>query len=197
MHVYVVFAHPKRASFTGKVLEAFLAGLREAGHTYDLHDLCAQGFDPLLDASQFERETAMDEDGALPGDVQREHERLEQSQGLVFLYPLWWSDVPAILKGWFDRVWSYGYAYFYDPEHARGTRLKVRKALAITLAGHSLEVLEETGIAQGMRQILVQDRLLGVGIPEARLEILGGLSGNPETVRRAHLITARALGLNF
>jgi NAD(P)H dehydrogenase (quinone) len=197
MHVYVLFAHPKRDSFTGNVLDAFLCGLRDVGHTYDLHDLYADGFEPLLDALQFERETSLNENGPLPEDVLREHERLEQAEGLVFIYPLWWSDIPAILKGWFDRVWSYGYAYFYDPAHLRGTQLKVCKAIAITPAGHTNELLEETGIAEAMRSIMVKDRLLGVGIPEARLEILGGLSGNPAAVREAHLETAYELGRSF
>ena len=197
MHVLVLFAHPRRTSFTGEVLEALHAGLREAGHTVEIGDLHAEGFDPLLDEVQFGRETAMDSSAPLPPDILAEQARLDRADGLVFLYPLWWTDVPAILKGWFDRVWSYGYAYAYAEDHSRSSRLRVRKALAITVAGHPLELLTETGMVEAMTRVMVGDRLLGVGIPEARLEVLGGLSGNPPEVRARHLARARELGRRF
>jgi NAD(P)H dehydrogenase (quinone) len=197
MHVLVIFAHPSRASFTGEVLEALLAGMHTANHTVEVGDLYAEGFDPILDYRQFQRETAMDADSALPADVECEQARLDRAEGLIFLFPLWWTDMPAILKGWFDRVWSYGYAYSYSEDRSRHSRLQVRKALAVAVAGHPFEHLEETGMVEAMERVIVQDRLLGVGIPEARLEILGGLSGNPPEIRARHLLRAKEIAEMF
>jgi NAD(P)H dehydrogenase (quinone) len=53
---------------------------------------------------------------------------------LVFIYPVWWSDCPAKLKGWFDRVLTYGYAYFYDENEERHTKIDINKAIVICSA---------------------------------------------------------------
>ena len=196
MHVLVIFAHPRRSSFTGELADAFCAGLQAAGHSLEFADLCQEGFNPLLEDGQFGLETAMDPVSERPADVLAEQRRLDRAAGLVFIYPFWWSDVPAILKGWFDRVWSYGYAYAYEADQ-RTSRLGIRKALALCPAGHTDATLDTLGLREAHRKVMVEDRLLGVGIPEAELELLGGLSGNPPEVRARLLATAEALGRRF
>lgn len=197
MHVLIVFAHPRRSSFTGALAEAFSRGLVESGHSFEWADLYAEGFDPLLEAGQFDLETAMDPATERPAEVQAEQARLDRAQGLVFIYPFWWSDVPAILKGWFDRVWSYGYAYAYADDRSRTTRLSIRKALALCPAGHTDEKLDALGLREAHHRVMVEDRLLGVGIPEASLQLMGGLSGPVPEFRRALLERATALGAGF
>ena len=137
MHVLILFAHPRRRSFTGELADAFCRGLEAAGHTLEFADLYAEGFDPVLAAGQFDLETALDPGAPRPADVQAEQARLDRAEGLVCIYPFWWSDLPALLKGWFDRVWSYGYAYAYQPGGERSTRLAIRKARALCPAGHT------------------------------------------------------------
>jgi NAD(P)H dehydrogenase (quinone) len=197
MHVLVLFTHPRRSSFTGELAEAFCRGLHGAGHTAEWADLYQEGFNPLLDEAQFELETAMDPAAPRPADVQAEQARLARAEGLVFIYPFWWSDVPALLKGWFDRVWTYGYAYAYEADRSRTTRLGIRKALALCPAGHTDEKLDALGLREAHHRVMVEDRLLGVGIPEARLELLGGLSGNAPEVRRQLLARGEELGRGF
>jgi len=197
MHVLILFAHPRRRSFTGEVADAFCQGLREAGHSLEFADLYQEGFNPLLDAGQFDLETAMDPDRPRPAEVQAEQARLDRAQGLACIYPFWWSDLPALLKGWFDRVWSYGYAYAYQPGGERSTRLAIRKALALCPAGHTDAKLDALGLREAHRRVMVEDRFLSVGIPEAGLELLGGLSGNPPEARERILRRAEALGRGF
>jgi len=197
VRILVVFAHPRRASFTGELLDALLAGLAEAGHEVEVADLYAEGFNPILEEAAFARETAMDPGAPLSPEVQAEQARLDRCEGLIFVYPFWWSDVPAILKGWFDRVWTYGYAYAYEADRSRTTRLGIRKALALCPAGHTDETLDALGLREAHRRVMVEDRLLGVGIPEARLELLGGLSGNAPEVRARHQAKVRQMGRSF
>ena len=195
MHVYIVYAHPSEKSFTHKVLEAFTRGLADAGHTYEIGDLYAMDFKPHMDIGQYERETALDESVPPPAHVLEEQGKIARADALAFVYPLWWSDCPAMLKGWFDRVWSYGYAYRYGPEgeHAASS-IRIEKALVICVAGHDAAYLEEIGVAESMRKIFVNDRLLGVGVKEARMEILGGQVRNREDLRNRNLETAYRLG---
>jgi NAD(P)H dehydrogenase (quinone) len=110
---------------------------------------------------------------------------------------VWWSDCPAKLKGWFDRVWTYGYAYFYDQDDQRHTRINTQKALVICPAGHTVQHLEDTGIAESMRKIMLQDRLQGIGVKEAEMVILGGMMPGDHTHREANLEKAYLLGKTF
>jgi NAD(P)H dehydrogenase (quinone) len=138
MHVYVVIAHPNRGSFNHALLAAFADGLREAEHTFDVRDLYADSFAPLLEGDAFLREVAEGEGerlyGPPPDDVLREQERVSGADALAFIYPVWWTDCPAILKGWFDRLLTYGYAYEFVEGELR-SMLHHKKAVVMHLPG--------------------------------------------------------------
>jgi len=197
MHVYVVFAHPSHKSFSKSVLAAFTRGLEEAGHSHEVADLYAMGFQSEMDEAQYLRETSGSPDLPVPGDVEREQARIDGAGGLAFIYPVWWSDCPAKLKGWFDRVFTCGYAYVYDAAGTRSTRMSIEKALVVCSAGHTAEHLEATGIADSMRRIMLNDRLLGAGVKEAHMEILGGMMPLDDTHRERNLRRAYELGRGF
>jgi NAD(P)H dehydrogenase (quinone) len=197
MHMYILFAHPSRGSFCRAVLGAFARGLAEAGHTFEVGDLYAMGFASEMDAVQYEREVGLVPEAPVPEDVRAEQEKINRADALAFIFPVWWSDCPAKLKGWFDRVLTYGYAYFYDEDEERHTRIRVKKAIVICSAGHTVQHLEEIGIAEAMRRIMVNDRLLGVGIAEVTMEILGGMMPRDDTHRERNLAGAYELGLGL
>jgi NAD(P)H dehydrogenase (quinone) len=197
MNVYILFAHPSPEAYSRRVLEAFTRGLDEAGHTYRVADLYAMGFKSEMVAGEYLREIGPDPCAPVPDDVRAEQANVDWADALVFIYPLWWSDCPAKLKGWFDRVWTMGYAYFYDPAGERGTRIRIQKALVITSAGHPVEHLEQTGVAESMRRIMLHDRLLGVGVREAEMVILGGIMPGDTACRQNGLATACRLGATF
>ncbi len=197
MHVYILFAHPSQDSFNREVLDTFVRGLVEAGHTHEVADLYQMDFETDMDLAQYEREVGLDPQAPVPGDVKAEHEKINRADALAFIYPVWWSDCPARLKGWFDRVWTYGYAYFYNDNEERFTQIKINKALVICSAGHPKQHLEETGIAESMQRIMLNDRLLGIGVKEAHMEILGGMMPQDDTYRQENLESVYDLGKSF
>jgi NAD(P)H dehydrogenase (quinone) len=197
MHVYILFCHPSKESFGAAVLEAFTRGLRDAGHTYEIGDLYEMGFKSEMDVDQYRREVGLDREAPVPRDVREEQDKINRSDALAFIYPVWWSDCPAKLKGWFDRVLTYGYAYFLDGDGQRGTKIKIGKAIVICSAGNPAQQLEETGIAESMRRIMLYDRLLGVGVKEARMEILAGMMPGDNSHRGQNLARAYELGRRF
>lgn len=150
-----------------------------------------------MDEAQYVRETSGRPDLPVPPDVEVEQGKIDRADGLVFIYPVWWSDCPAKLKGWFDRVLTCGYAYVYDERGTRGTRMSVDKALVLCSAGHTESHLEETGIAGSMRRAILNDRLLGVGVKQARMEILGGMMPLDDSHREENLQRAYKLGRSF
>lgn len=105
--VLVVYAHPLTESLIAAARDALIDGLRTAGHEVRLTDLYAEGFDPVMSAT--ERRTHRDP-GVGP-DLQRHAEDLRWCDTLALVYPTWWSAQPAIMKGWIDRVWTSGVAW--------------------------------------------------------------------------------------
>ncbi len=193
MHIYIIFAHPSRESFSKAVLDAFTRGLEDRNHSYEIADLYEMGFLSEMDEEQYFRELNMNPLSPVPEDVLREQEKIDRADALVFIYPLWWSDCPAKMKGWFDRVLTHGYAYYYDEQEQRHTRIDIQKALVICSAGNTQEYLEETGIFQAMKVIMLNDRLLGVGVREARLEVLDGMLPGDDSMREPNLKKAYEL----
>ena len=84
-----------------------------------------------------------------------EQAKINASDAIVFIYPVFWSEAPAKLVGWFDRVWSYGFAY------GEKTMKTLEKGLILCSAGNPKERLEEFGILDSMKKVMLGDRLFG------------------------------------
>lgn len=102
MRVLIVYAHPVDTSFGAALFEETRATLERQGHAIRTLDLYRLGFDPVLSGE----ERRLYEKPGAHRDVLDEHiQALAWAEGLVFVYPTWWYGLPAILKGWLDRVW--------------------------------------------------------------------------------------------
>lgn len=135
MNVLVVYCHPDPESLVSAARDRVLAGARAAGHDVRLVDLYADGFDPVMTADE---RRAHPEPGVNP-ELQHYADDLMWAQTLVLVYPTWWSGQPAMLKGWFDRVWAKGVAWDL-PEGARALRPRLkqlRKIVVVTTHGSS------------------------------------------------------------
>jgi len=108
MRVLVIYAHPLADSFAAALHQAVLRVLRQSGHEVDDCDLYAEGFDPVLSAA--ERRAYNTPNPDLSG-VASHVARLQAAEALVLCFPTWWYGMPAILKGYFDRVWAEGVAF--------------------------------------------------------------------------------------
>lgn len=115
--ILVVFAHPLSDSLSAALKEAVIGGLTDAGHTADLIDLYADDFDARLSAA--ERTAFMKPDYTPPPDTAAYCDRLTTADGVVFVFPQWWFGMPAILKGFVDRVFVPGVAFNPDPSGGR------------------------------------------------------------------------------
>lgn len=109
MKVLLVYCHPVPESFSRALLEATLEALVANGHTVDLLDLYAEGFDPVMHAD--ERRLYNEPGSPMPDDVARHVARLREAEGLLFVYPTWWYGQPAMLKGYLDRVFRPGVSF--------------------------------------------------------------------------------------
>ena len=115
--ILIVFAHPLADSLSAALKAAVVGGLEEAGHTADVIDLYADKFDPSLSAT--ERTSFVQPGYTPPPDTAAYCERLQAADGIVFVFPQWWFGMPAILKGFVDRVFVPGVAFAPDPKGGR------------------------------------------------------------------------------
>ncbi|MCK7497367.1 MAG: NAD(P)H-dependent oxidoreductase [Comamonadaceae bacterium] len=116
-------------SLSQSLAREFACGLTEAGHEYRLLDLYAEGFDPVLRAGELPGPAQ-----ALTEEVRRMQERVRAADGLVFVYPLWWGAPPAVLQGWLQRVFTYGFAFEFNKGAPQGL-LRHRAQVLLTAGG--------------------------------------------------------------
>jgi len=149
MHVLIVYAHAEPKSFNGAMKDTAVATLTAAGHTVEVSDLHAMDFRPAdgprdfagtrADADflqmQAEQRKAV-ADGTLAPDIRAEQEKLKRADLLIFQFPLYWFNLPAILKGWVDRVFSAGFAYGGGMRYDEGPFRGRRAMLAMTTGGN-------------------------------------------------------------
>jgi len=133
MRVLIVCAHPRGDSYTHAVTEAARHGSERAGHEVTVLDLYALGLAPAMSRD----ELAAYQAGTAPIDpVARDHAALVKSHDvLVFIYPTWWSGLPAILKGWLERVMVQGVAFRLDDGKISPALQHVRRIVGISTYG--------------------------------------------------------------
>jgi NAD(P)H dehydrogenase (quinone) len=181
MKWYILLAHPNRGSFNHAVCSAFVAGLKEAGAAYNVNDLYASGFNPLMAGDDFNQ---FGDNGILPEDVLAEQEKIEGVDGLALIYPVWWNEAPAILKGWFDRVLSKGWAYDISAEGEFKALLKLKKVVILTTADNPIELLEDIGLNAAARLTKADGTFLFCGAAEIDHRILGEVSADEQGRKR-------------
>lgn len=154
MQVLVVYCHPSENSFTSIVKNSFMKGLEDAGHTYVISDLYKEGFQPVMSEREYLREGFYRADMSVSQEVIREQERINASDVIVFIYPDFWTAAPAMLEGWFQRVWTYGFAYGDSP------KMKVlEKAIFLITMGGSLQDEIRREQLEAMKTVMVGDRI--------------------------------------
>lgn len=110
MRIQLIYAHPVEGSFCSKLRDIARVALQQGGHQVHLTDLYAEEFSPALTKQErLSYEAAPNITG-----VRMHVERLRLAEGLVLVFPTWWYGMPAILKGYFDRVWVPGVAFELD-----------------------------------------------------------------------------------
>lgn len=183
MNILIIYCHPSETSYTFQILETLKQILLFQKWNVEVSDLYAINFQSDMDEMEYQREGFANTELPISKDVLEEHKKIEKADGIIFLYPVWWSDCPAKLKGWFDRVYSVGYAYGQKPNMTVMKTIKF--GLAICTAGHSNNFLNEIGIAQSMQTIMLDDRL-GKRFEYKEMLILGGTTENNDDLKQIH-----------
>lgn len=123
MNVLIVYAHPEPRSLNGALRDFAVGHLEAAGHAVQVSDLYAMNWKAIFDANDVTDhapgarfDPSLDSKrafaaGTQSDDIAREQEKLKWADAVILQFPLWWFSMPAIMKGWFERVYAYGFAY--------------------------------------------------------------------------------------
>ncbi|UQX05412.1 NAD(P)H oxidoreductase [Streptomyces sp. RerS4] len=175
----LVVAHPRGDSLTAQVAERARLRAEAAGNSVDLLDLYAEGFDPRL--TPRDEPDWLDREKRYSPEVHAHMRRIEEADDLVVVFPVWWFAPPAVVKGWIERVWNYGFAYGRSKPRLAGKRM-----LWLGLAGHAAEYYESTGLGTALELQLRVGISEFCGVGESAVRLLYGteFSGIPETLRQ-------------
>ena len=153
--VFIVYCHPSEDSFTKNMCDAFIKGITDSGNEYIMSDLYKMDFDATMTEKEYLRDANYRNTNEIADDILAEHEKINWADAIAFIYPVFWTEAPAKLVGWFDRVWSYGFAY------GERTMKMLDKAIILCSAGNPMERLEQFGLLNSMKKVMFGDRLFG------------------------------------
>jgi NAD(P)H dehydrogenase (quinone) len=173
MNILIVYAHPEPQSLNGSLKDLAVRHLTAQGHQVRVSDLYAMGWKAVADGGDFLKRDSGERlfyargskdafaDGSQSPDIAIEQEKLLWADAVIFQFPLWWFSMPAIMTGWIERVFAFGFAYgvgVHEGEHwgdryGEG-RLSGRRAmLSITIGGRAPHY-SERGVNGALEDIL-------------------------------------------
>lgn len=200
MHLLTVFSHPIASSYPVAVMDAFHEPFSEHGHSIDVLDLHKESFDPRFT----EDDHAHFWGGPIPDGIAQAHRRVEAADRLAFVFPVYWWSMPAMMKGWIERVFTGGWAYRYGSGVAdRGKEplnalLPGIPTMLVGVGGSKRGTYDKYGYAEAMRTQLDVGIFAYCGIDDVESHLIYDVEGNHNGGNReAGLLTARQIGAAF
>lgn len=200
MKLLTVYAHPFRDKYPGTVMDAFLRPFQDEGHEIDILDLHAEGFDPRFTAEDHAHFWG----GPLPAEIALMHRRVERADRLAFVYPVYWWGMPALMKGWIERVFTGGWAYQFgagvdDRGKAPPTALLGnRPTVLIGIAGSTAATYAKYRYDEAMRTQIDVGTFAYCGVRDVQSHLIFDVEGDHNAAKRLEgLAQARAIALAF
>ncbi|MBB4688881.1 NAD(P)H-dependent oxidoreductase [Amycolatopsis jiangsuensis] len=187
MHLLTVFSHPFTDKYPAAVMDALNEPFRREGHSVDVLDLHAENFDPRFT----EADHAHFWGGPVPADVAVMHRRVEAADRLAFVFPVYWWGMPALMKGWLERVFTGGWAYqFGKGVQDRGKEppsalLGNVPTILIGIGGSSRRTYAKYGYDEAMRTQLDVGTFVYCGITDVESHLIHDVEGEHNRDNRA------------
>jgi NAD(P)H dehydrogenase (quinone) len=141
----IVYAHPNPASLNHFFKQIIMESLEKSGQEIIVRDLNEINFNPVLSLEDMHGQRM----GQVVEDVKTEQGFITWADQIIFVYPIWWTGMPAIMKGYIDRVFSYGFAYRYDQGVQRGL-LTGKQTIIVNSHGKSNTEYEAIGMDKAL-----------------------------------------------
>ena len=203
MHLLTVFSHPFDDKYPAALMDAFHEQFYAEGHSVDVLDLHAEGFDP-----RFTKEDhAHFWGGPVPEEIERMHQRVQAADRMAFIYPVYWWGMPAMMKGWIERVFTGGWAYQFgsgvedrgqDVAKPAASLLRNIPTKLIGIGGSSKATYDKYGYDQAMRTQVDVGTFAYCGVRDVASHLVYDVEGEHNAPnRQAGLELARELSREF
>lgn len=136
----IIYVNPEKESFSHDIKEYVVNFSNQKGYEVEIRDLYKIGFNPILSIEDLE----LEKEDKVVEEVKKEQDYINWSDAITLIYPIWWQ-IPAMMKGYFDRVFSYGYAYRMENGKPKGL-LPRKKVLRYNPMGSPRELYEKNGL---------------------------------------------------
>ncbi|MCF7912888.1 MAG: NAD(P)H-dependent oxidoreductase [Candidatus Cloacimonetes bacterium] len=181
MKVLIIYAHPRKDSFNQAILKRVEGVLAELQQDVIIRDLYAMNFDPVFRAE----EQAKLQKNRTPATIKTEQKHISWADMLIIIHPIWWFSMPAILKGYIDKVLQAGFAYSYVNGKVIGL-LQNKKLLLINTTGTPEKAMEQKGIKDVLQTTMDTGIYEFCGLKVEHI-FLAGVSYIDEKAREAYL----------
>ncbi|MBM7711229.1 NAD(P)H-dependent oxidoreductase [Enterococcus xiangfangensis] len=154
MKALIIYSHPtgKPFSYNEHILTEVQTILSRKQYEVTIRDLYEMKFDPILSSNDFD----LLHQRRTPKDIQTEQDYITEADLLLVISPIWWASFPAILKGYFDRVFAHGFAYQAEADGSVTKKLTGKKGIFINTFGNSTVVYEQSGMIEAFKHTMNQ-----------------------------------------
>lgn len=177
----IIYSNPDKKSFSYEIKEFVKNYSLKKGHEVEVRDLYEINFDPVLSLDELEK---LDR-GEVCSDVKLEQEYLNWADIVSFIYPIWW-EIPAMMKGYFDRVFAYGYAYSYASSGPKGL-LPHKSVFRFNPMGTPREIYEENGLRAAYEKAIDKGIIESSGMRVIKSKLFGSSPRDNEDLREEYL----------
>lgn len=164
MKTTIILAHPWHGSFNKAIMDTTVEQFKKMEKEYQIIDLNKENFDPVLR----EEELSLYSKGEFKDDLVKKYQMmLKDSDELVFIFPIWWFDLPAILKGFIDKVMLKNYAYIEGKYGLKGLLTNIKVTTVITTSEVPTWYLKYL-VGNPIKRSFIQGTLKGIGIKNVK-----------------------------
>ena len=182
MNVLVIYSHPYAKSFNHALKDSVEKSFKSCGCDVRIRDLYADGFNPILSADDL----AGIRQGKSSSDIQKEQEQIVWSNTIVVIHPIWWTGLPAMMKGYIDRVFSFGFAYTYENGEPKGL-LTGKKVFIINTTGAPYDYYAQIGMHEAIKRTSDEGIYGFCGLEVVGHMFLGAVPAVTDDVRKRYL----------
>lgn len=179
----IIYCNPNMKSLSAAYRDAVVELTEMSGDRVNVRDLYNIGFHPVLEQTDLEAI----KHGQIPPEIKVEQDYIMWADLLTFIYPIWWAGMPALLKGYIDRVFSKGFAYIMDDEgHWKGL-LEEKKVVILNNMGYPYDYYEKNGMLASLKQIAEEGIFKFCGINVLEHRFFGHLDAASKAEREGHI----------
>ncbi len=183
MNILIVYSHPYSKSFNHAIKKSVETVLKDFGHQVRVRDLYKGSFDPVLSVTDL----AAIRSGKVPSDIKNEQKHVAWADAFVVIHPVWWTGLPAMMKGYIDRVLSFGFAYTYENGAPKGL-LTGKKVFIINTTGSPYDYYSQIGMHAVLKRTSDEGIYAFCGMEVIEHIFLGAVPAVTDDVRKGYLL---------